>query len=150
MRCSVGRCQNCHDTKCNLIGYIRHLANHLGNALRSKPCNAICTISFWQDFSVIMQPSSVSFHPGCLIGPMFVPSGAHELEQMQLILDTVPVLREEDRQDLLQVPQAACPQGAGLNMDPLRVTVLLCLQCQPRKIFTFTTFHLSVLRILKV
>ncbi|TRY86517.1 hypothetical protein DNTS_010138 [Danionella cerebrum] len=30
-------------------------------------------------------------------------SGAHELEQMQLILDTVPVLREEDRQELLKV-----------------------------------------------
>lgn len=30
-------------------------------------------------------------------------TGAHALEQMQLILDTVPVIRDEDRQDLLQV-----------------------------------------------
>lgn len=37
-----------------------------------------------------------------MIGRFPLP-GAHELEQMQLILDTVPVLREEDRQDLLQV-----------------------------------------------
>ena len=37
-----------------------------------------------------------------LIGGLCLP-GAHELEQMQLILATVPVLREEDRQDLLQV-----------------------------------------------
>ena len=29
--------------------------------------------------------------------------GAHELEQMQLILETVPVIREEDKEDLLKV-----------------------------------------------
>lgn len=40
--------------------------------------------------------SSCLIPPGC-------SAGAHELEQMQLILDTVPVLREEDRLDLLQV-----------------------------------------------
>lgn len=62
-----------------------------------------------------------------LIGPMFLrPSGAHELEQMQLILDTVPVLREEDRQDLLQVPQAACLQGGCLNIE---------LHCHGRPVF---------------
>lgn len=39
-----------------------------------------------------------------MVSHWLAPSaGAHELEQMQLILDTVPVLREEDRQDLLQV-----------------------------------------------
>lgn len=30
-------------------------------------------------------------------------SGAHELEQMQLILESIPVLREEDRQELHSV-----------------------------------------------
>ena len=30
-------------------------------------------------------------------------SGAHELEQMQLILDSIPVVHEEDRQELLSV-----------------------------------------------
>ena len=29
--------------------------------------------------------------------------GAHELEQMQLILESIPVLREEDRQELHSV-----------------------------------------------
>lgn len=77
-----------------------------------------------------------------LIGPMFLPpSGAHELEQMQLILDTVPVLREEDRQDLLQVPQAACLQGGCLKIELQGVTVVLCLQLQPKKDFTFTPFQ---------
>lgn len=35
-----------------------------------------------------------------------VPSaspGAHELEQMQLILETIPVVREEDKEELLRV-----------------------------------------------
>uniref|UniRef100_A0A8C9Y726 Mitogen-activated protein kinase 4 n=1 Tax=Sander lucioperca TaxID=283035 RepID=A0A8C9Y726_SANLU len=44
---------------------------------------------------------------GCILAEMLTGrmlfAGAHELEQMQLILNTVPVLREEDRQDLLQV-----------------------------------------------
>ncbi|KAM3867804.1 mitogen-activated protein kinase 4 isoform 2-T2 [Diretmus argenteus] len=44
---------------------------------------------------------------GCILAEMLTGrmlfAGVHELEQMQLILDTVPVLREEDRQDLLQV-----------------------------------------------
>uniref|UniRef100_A0A1A8SLS4 Mitogen-activated protein kinase 4 n=1 Tax=Nothobranchius rachovii TaxID=451742 RepID=A0A1A8SLS4_9TELE len=44
---------------------------------------------------------------GCILAEMLTGrmlfAGAHELEQMQLILDTVPVLREEDRQDLMQV-----------------------------------------------
>lgn len=39
------------------------------------------------------------------------PPGAHELEQMQLILDTVPVLREEDRQELLKVMPSYISQG---------------------------------------
>lgn len=30
-------------------------------------------------------------------------SGAHELEQMQLILESIPVVHEEDRQELLNV-----------------------------------------------
>lgn len=30
-------------------------------------------------------------------------SGAHELEQMQLILESIPVVHEEDRQELLSV-----------------------------------------------
>ncbi|XP_075870783.1 mitogen-activated protein kinase 4 [Nelusetta ayraudi] len=50
---------------------------------------------------------------GCILAEMLTGrmlfAGAHELEQMQLILDTVPVLREEDRQDLLQVmPSYVC------------------------------------------
>ncbi|KAM9393527.1 mitogen-activated protein kinase 4 [Pholidichthys leucotaenia] len=44
---------------------------------------------------------------GCILAEMLTGrmlfAGAHELEQMQLILNSVPVLREEDRQDLLQV-----------------------------------------------
>ncbi|KAM8886597.1 mitogen-activated protein kinase 4 isoform 2-T8 [Spinachia spinachia] len=44
---------------------------------------------------------------GCILAEMLTGrmlfAGGHELEQMQLILDTVPVLREEDRKDLLQV-----------------------------------------------
>lgn len=32
-----------------------------------------------------------------------VPAGAHELEQMQLILESIPVLRDEDRQELHSV-----------------------------------------------
>uniref|UniRef100_A0A8C9Y101 Mitogen-activated protein kinase 4 n=1 Tax=Sander lucioperca TaxID=283035 RepID=A0A8C9Y101_SANLU len=51
---------------------------------------------------------------GCILAEMLTGrmlfAGAHELEQMQLILNTVPVLREEDRQDLLQVtPQVKKP-----------------------------------------
>lgn len=33
----------------------------------------------------------------------FASPGAHELEQMQLILDTIPVIREEDKDELLRV-----------------------------------------------
>lgn len=33
----------------------------------------------------------------------FVSPGAHELEQMQLILETIPVVREEDKEELLRV-----------------------------------------------
>ncbi|XP_060738229.1 mitogen-activated protein kinase 4 [Tachysurus vachellii] len=44
---------------------------------------------------------------GCILAEMLTGrmlfAGAHELEQMQLILDTVPVFREEDRQELLRV-----------------------------------------------
>ncbi|XP_066500041.1 mitogen-activated protein kinase 4 [Hoplias malabaricus] len=44
---------------------------------------------------------------GCILAEMLTGrtlfAGAHELEQMQLILDTVPVLREEDQQELLKV-----------------------------------------------
>uniref|UniRef100_A0A8B9HB07 mitogen-activated protein kinase n=1 Tax=Astyanax mexicanus TaxID=7994 RepID=A0A8B9HB07_ASTMX len=38
-------------------------------------------------------------------------AGSHELEQMQLILDTVPVLREEDRQELLKVMPSYVSHG---------------------------------------
>ncbi|XP_056149570.1 mitogen-activated protein kinase 4 [Lampris incognitus] len=52
---------------------------------------------------------------GCILAEMLTGrmlfAGAHELEQMQLILDTVPVLREEDRQDLLQVMPSFVCQG---------------------------------------
>ncbi|XP_001365468.2 mitogen-activated protein kinase 4 [Monodelphis domestica] len=44
---------------------------------------------------------------GCILaemltGKMLFP-GCHELEQMQLILDTIPVIREEDKDELLRV-----------------------------------------------
>ena len=35
--------------------------------------------------------------------PAVASPGAHELEQMQLILETVPVIREEDKDELLKV-----------------------------------------------
>lgn len=34
---------------------------------------------------------------------VFASPGAHELEQMQLILETIPVIREEDKDELLRV-----------------------------------------------
>ncbi|XP_019908329.2 mitogen-activated protein kinase 4 isoform X1 [Esox lucius] len=52
---------------------------------------------------------------GCILAEMLTGrmlfAGAHELEQMQLILDTVPVLRDEDRRDLLQVMPFYVTQG---------------------------------------
>ncbi|KPP62279.1 mitogen-activated protein kinase 4-like [Scleropages formosus] len=52
---------------------------------------------------------------GCILSEMLTGrmlfAGAHELEQMQLILDTVPVLREEDRQELMQVMPSYVSQG---------------------------------------
>ncbi|XP_061585299.1 mitogen-activated protein kinase 4 [Cololabis saira] len=52
---------------------------------------------------------------GCILAEMVsgrtLFAGAHELEQMQLILNTVPVLREEDRQDLLQVMPSYVSHG---------------------------------------
>ncbi|XP_041760438.1 mitogen-activated protein kinase 4 [Coregonus clupeaformis] len=52
---------------------------------------------------------------GCILAEMLTGrmlfAGAHELEQMQLILDTVPVLREEDRLDLLQVMPSYISHG---------------------------------------
>ncbi|XP_023250794.1 mitogen-activated protein kinase 4-like [Seriola lalandi dorsalis] len=52
---------------------------------------------------------------GCILVEMLTGrmlfAGAHELEQMQLILDSVPVLREEDRQDLLQVMPSYISRG---------------------------------------
>ncbi|XP_048859958.1 LOW QUALITY PROTEIN: mitogen-activated protein kinase 4 [Brienomyrus brachyistius] len=52
---------------------------------------------------------------GCILAEMLTGrmlfAGAHELEQMQLILDTVPVLREEDRQELLKVMPSYISQG---------------------------------------
>ncbi|XP_039606331.1 mitogen-activated protein kinase 4 isoform X1 [Polypterus senegalus] len=44
---------------------------------------------------------------GCILAEMLTGrmlfAGAHELEQMQLILETIPVIREEDKQELLKV-----------------------------------------------
>ncbi|XP_078204293.1 mitogen-activated protein kinase 4 isoform X3 [Callithrix jacchus] len=44
---------------------------------------------------------------GCILAEMLTGrmlfAGAHELEQMQLILETIPVIREEDKEDLLRV-----------------------------------------------
>ncbi|XP_051525373.1 mitogen-activated protein kinase 4-like [Myxocyprinus asiaticus] len=52
---------------------------------------------------------------GCILAEMLTGrmlfAGAHELEQMQLILDTVPVIREEDRQELLRVMPSFVSQG---------------------------------------
>ncbi|XP_076010150.1 mitogen-activated protein kinase 4 [Genypterus blacodes] len=52
---------------------------------------------------------------GCILAEMLTGrmlfAGAHELEQMQLILNTVPVLREEDRHDLLQVMPSYVSRG---------------------------------------
>ncbi|XP_037338810.2 mitogen-activated protein kinase 4 isoform X2 [Pungitius pungitius] len=52
---------------------------------------------------------------GCILAEMLTGrmlfAGGHELEQMQLILDTVPVLREEDREDLLQVMPSYVSHG---------------------------------------
>ncbi|KAM9858609.1 mitogen-activated protein kinase 4 [Aulostomus maculatus] len=52
---------------------------------------------------------------GCILAEMLTGrmlfAGAHELEQMQMILDSVPVLREEDRQDLLQVMPSYVSHG---------------------------------------
>ncbi|KAB1256342.1 Mitogen-activated protein kinase 4 [Camelus dromedarius] len=44
---------------------------------------------------------------GCILAEMLTGrmlfAGAHELEQMQLILETIPVIREEDKDELLKV-----------------------------------------------
>ncbi|XP_077600783.1 mitogen-activated protein kinase 4-like [Stigmatopora nigra] len=52
---------------------------------------------------------------GCILAEMLTGrmlfAGAHELEQMQLILATVPVIRNEDRQDLLQVMPSCINHG---------------------------------------
>ncbi|NP_998638.1 mitogen-activated protein kinase 4 [Danio rerio] len=52
---------------------------------------------------------------GCILAEMLTGrmlfAGAHELEQMQLILDTVPVIREEDRQELLRVMPSLVGHG---------------------------------------
>ncbi|KFO34398.1 Mitogen-activated protein kinase 4 [Fukomys damarensis] len=44
---------------------------------------------------------------GCILAEMLTGrmlfAGAHELEQMQLILETIPVIREEDKNELLRV-----------------------------------------------
>ncbi|RXN18415.1 mitogen-activated kinase 4-like isoform X1 [Labeo rohita] len=52
---------------------------------------------------------------GCILAEMLTGrmlfAGAHELEQMRLILDTVPVIREEDRQELLKVMPCFVGQG---------------------------------------
>ncbi|XP_063050635.1 mitogen-activated protein kinase 4 [Engraulis encrasicolus] len=52
---------------------------------------------------------------GCILAEMLsgrmLFAGAHELEQMQLILETVPVVREEDRQELQQVMPSCVSHG---------------------------------------
>ncbi|XP_051509281.1 mitogen-activated protein kinase 4-like [Myxocyprinus asiaticus] len=52
---------------------------------------------------------------GCILAEMLTGrllfAGTHELEQMQLILDTVPVTREEDRHELLRVMPSFVGQG---------------------------------------
>ncbi|XP_072288502.1 mitogen-activated protein kinase 4 isoform X2 [Eucyclogobius newberryi] len=52
---------------------------------------------------------------GCILAEMLTGNmlfaGVHELEQMQLILNTVPVLREEDRRELLQVMPSYVSDG---------------------------------------
>ncbi|XP_041756157.2 mitogen-activated protein kinase 4 [Coregonus clupeaformis] len=52
---------------------------------------------------------------GCILAEMLTGrmlfAGAHELEQMQLILYTVPVLREEDHHDLRQVMPSYVSHG---------------------------------------
>lgn len=43
-------------------------------------------------------------HLGSTLNHLVLGSpGAHELEQMQLILETIPVIREEDKEELLRV-----------------------------------------------
>ncbi|XP_037536278.1 mitogen-activated protein kinase 4 [Nematolebias whitei] len=77
---------------------------------------------------------------GCILAEMLTGrmlfAGAHELEQMQLILDTVPVLREEDRQDLLQVMPSYVSNGWKVKkpfsellpeVDALAVDFLECI-----------------------
>ncbi|KAG5281023.1 hypothetical protein AALO_G00066610 [Alosa alosa] len=52
---------------------------------------------------------------GCILAEMLsgrmLFAGAHELEQMQLILDTVPVVHDEDRQELLKVMPSCVSRG---------------------------------------
>lgn len=57
---------------------------------------------------IAAQKFSASFPPGfwALQLPAFLSlprSGGHELEQMQLILETIPVVHEEDKEELLKV-----------------------------------------------
>lgn len=46
-------------------------------------------------------------------------SGAHELEQMQLILESIPVLREEDRQELHSVIPVFIRNDMSMPHTPL-------------------------------
>lgn len=57
---------------------------------------------------IAAQKFSASFPPGFWVPqlPSFLSlprSGGHELEQMQLILETIPVVHEEDKEELLKV-----------------------------------------------
>ena len=92
-------------------------------------------ILVWHDIFLFFSFAYVtdSLSPLCLslIGWFSLP-GAHELEQMQLILNTVPVLREEDRQDLLQV-------------TPQTVLHAICLQCDISQCHMFAVIDYTYL-----
>lgn len=80
--------------------------------------------------NVVHSTCSFSSHQSCVsissLTGWFLLPGAHELEQMQLILDTVPVLREEDRRDLLQVtPQLLPDLQTGPSRLNRKLVVLL-------------------------
>uniref|UniRef100_A0A8C4R0F9 Mitogen-activated protein kinase 4 n=1 Tax=Eptatretus burgeri TaxID=7764 RepID=A0A8C4R0F9_EPTBU len=64
---------------------------------------------------------------GCIFAEMLMGktlfAGTHELEQMQLILRTIPVPHSEDRQELLNViPDYVRPESEGLS-HPLSVLI---------------------------
>lgn len=127
------------------------------------PTRYSCLTLIGHLFFCLCNWSSVS---SLLFSDWPVPSaGAHELEQMQLILDSVPVLREEDRQDLLQVmpqwllivlsPQDDCIAGCHrhIMLAALRFSLVqgwtvlsnkgpICVLCGTR-LLLHSLFHLE-------